>query len=52
VIAGAIYDRSQSYVATLWGLCGILLLGSVLTALLIKPWNLAHEKQTAKAGSI
>jgi MFS family permease len=31
VIAGAIYDRSQSYVVTLWGLCGILLLGCVLT---------------------
>jgi nitrate/nitrite transporter NarK len=39
VIAGAIYDRSQSYVATLWGLSGILLLGTVLTAMLIKPWQ-------------
>lgn len=39
VIAGAVYDRSQSYIATLWGLCGILLLGAALTALLIKPWN-------------
>jgi predicted MFS family arabinose efflux permease len=39
VIAGAVYDRSQSYVATLWGLCAILLLGAVLTALMIKPWD-------------
>lgn len=39
VIAGADYDRSQSYVATLWGLSGILLLGAVLTAMLIKPWQ-------------
>ncbi len=39
VVAGAIYDRSQSYVATLWGLSGILLLGAVLTAMLIKPWQ-------------
>jgi MFS family permease len=39
VIAGAAYDRDQSYVTSLWGLCGILLLGAVLTAMLIKPWN-------------
>ena len=39
VTAGAVYDRSQSYVATLWGLCAILLLGAVLTALMIKPWD-------------
>ena len=39
VIAGAVYDRSQSYVATLWGISAAMLLGAVLTALLIKPWN-------------
>jgi len=39
VIAGAVYDRSQSYVATLWGICAAMLFGAVLTALLIKPWN-------------
>jgi MFS family permease len=39
VIAGAVYDHSQSYVSTLWGLCAILLLGALLTALMIKPWN-------------
>jgi MFS family permease len=39
VIAGAAYDRSQSYVATLYGLVAILLLGAVLTALTIKPWQ-------------
>ncbi|MBM2804866.1 MAG: major facilitator superfamily 1 [Deltaproteobacteria bacterium] len=39
VIAGAVYDRSQSYVATLWGICAAMLLGAFLTALLIKPWN-------------
>jgi hypothetical protein len=36
-------DR-QSYVATVWGICGLLVLGALLTALLIKPWNAAHEK--------
>ena len=48
VIAGAVYDRSQSYVATLWGLCAMLLLGCALTALLIKPWNAAREQQAGK----
>jgi MFS family permease len=39
VMAGAVYDHSQSYIATLWGLSAILLLGAVLTALMIKPWD-------------
>jgi len=39
VIAGAVYDHSQSYVSTLWGLCVILLLGALLVALMIKPWD-------------
>ena len=39
VIAGAVYDHSQSYISTLWGLSAILLLGAVLTALMIKPWD-------------
>jgi len=39
VLAGAAYDRDQSYTASLWGLGAMLLLGSALTALLIKPWN-------------
>jgi MFS family permease len=39
VIAGALYDRSQSYVATLWGIGALLFVGALLTALLIKPWN-------------
>jgi len=34
-----VYDHSQSYVSTLWGLSAILLLGAVLTALMIKPWD-------------
>ena len=41
VVAGALYDRSQSYVATLWGICGLLIFGALLTAMLIKPWNTA-----------
>jgi MFS family permease len=45
VIAGALYDRSQSYVATLWGISGLLLLGALLTALLIKPWSRAPGRR-------
>ncbi|MBM4261677.1 MAG: MFS transporter [Deltaproteobacteria bacterium] len=39
VIAGAAYDRSQSYYETLWGLMVILALGAALTALTIGPWK-------------
>ncbi|MET0500525.1 MAG: MFS transporter [Candidatus Binatia bacterium] len=39
VIAGAVYDHSQSYMSTLWALFAILLLGAFLTALLIRPWD-------------
>ena len=48
VVAGAIYDRTESYTTTLWGICGLLLLGMILTAMLIKPWNAAHEKLLAR----
>jgi MFS family permease len=40
VIAGAAYDHSQSYTTTLWALAAGLLLGSAMTALLIKPWKI------------
>jgi sugar phosphate permease len=39
VLAGAAYDREQSYASTLWGLSASLLLGSALTWLLSKPWT-------------
>jgi MFS family permease len=51
VIAGAVYDHSQSYVATLWGLCAILLLGAVLTALMIKPWDNIRLSRFESPGS-
>ena len=38
VIAGAIYDHSQSYAAVLSGLFVLLSVATVLNALLIKPW--------------
>lgn len=47
VAAGAIYDRTESYTATLWGIAGILLIGAALTALLINPWTRARAVQSA-----
>jgi MFS family permease len=41
VIAGALYDRDQSYTSTLWGLVLIMLAGAIMTALLVQPWNSA-----------
>jgi len=38
VIAGAVYDQSQSYTAVLWGLFVVLSIATALNALLIKPW--------------
>jgi MFS family permease len=43
VLAGAAYDREQSYATSLWGLIAGLLLGSALTALLSKPWRTKME---------
>jgi sugar phosphate permease len=37
VVAGAIYDRTQSYVYLLWGLVGVLLIVGGLYALIVKP---------------
>lgn len=45
VIAGALYDREQSYFSTLWGLTVIMLLGALLTALLIQPWNSVRKSR-------
>ena len=40
VIAGYLYDQSQSYTAVLWGAAGALTLSASLTSLLIRPWRL------------
>jgi MFS family permease len=39
VIAGYLYDQTQSYTAVLWGLVVTLSLSALLTGLLIKPWS-------------
>ena len=38
VLAGAVYDRGQSYASMLWGLVALLLVATFLNALLVKPW--------------
>ena len=44
VIAGAVYDRTQSYTAVLIGMAVALLISAVLTALLIKPWAALRQR--------
>ena len=38
VMAGAVYDRTQSYAMVLFGITIALLVSTAMTALLIKPW--------------
>jgi MFS family permease len=39
VVAGAIFDRSQSYQTVMWGLLTVLVVAMLLNALLIVPWR-------------
>lgn len=39
VFAGAVYDRTQSYVFVLWVLFALLLLATLLNIFLIRPWK-------------
>jgi len=39
VIAGAVYDRTQSYDAVFRGMAVLLIIAATLTALLIRPWS-------------
>jgi MFS family permease len=39
VMAGAIYDRTQSYLAVLWILLALLLFATLLVLFLIRPWT-------------
>ena len=48
VIAGAIYDRSRELCRDPMGNLWPASTRRVLTALLIKPWNAAHEKVSAR----
>jgi len=39
VLAGATYDRDQSYEIVLWGMFAVLAIATLLNTLLIRPWN-------------
>jgi nitrate/nitrite transporter NarK len=39
VMAGAIYDRTQSYTMVLWILLVLLTIASLLVVFLIRPWT-------------
>jgi MFS family permease len=43
-IAGAVYDKTQSYSLVFTGIAISLLFSTALTALLIKPWAALHRK--------
>ena len=40
VIAGYLYDQTQSYGAILWAIVATLSVSVLLTSLLIKPWSI------------
>jgi len=44
VIAGYLYDQTQSYGAILWAIVATLSVSVLLTALLIKPWRVKVER--------
>jgi sugar phosphate permease len=44
VIAGAIYDRTQSYATVLAGMTVLLLIAAVFAATLIKPWAATQQR--------
>jgi hypothetical protein len=39
IMAGAIYDRTQSYFIVLWILLGLLVFATLLVLFLIRPWK-------------
>lgn len=39
VLAGALYDRTQTYESVLWILFGLLILATLLVLLLVRPWT-------------
>ena len=39
VLAGTIYDRTQSYATVMWGLLAVLVIATLLNGLLISPWR-------------
>jgi sugar phosphate permease len=40
IMAGAIYDRTQSYTTALWIMLGLLAFATLLTLFLVRPWRI------------
>jgi sugar phosphate permease len=51
VIAGAVYDRTQSYFAVLAGITVLLTFAAALTALLVKPWAATRQRMREVAAN-
>ena len=51
VIAGAVYDQTQSYATVFTGMAISLLIAAALTALLIKPWAKLKNEVREIAGA-
>jgi sugar phosphate permease len=49
VIAGAVYDRTQSYSHLLWGLVGVLFIVGCLYAMVVKPSKFRPQRTRATA---
>jgi len=51
IMAGAIYDRTQSYQPVLWILFGLLTLATLLVLFLIRPWKKRMTAQNPSSES-
>jgi hypothetical protein len=40
IMAGAIYDRTESYTLALWIMLGLLIFATLLVLFLIRPWRI------------
>ncbi|MGH7785142.1 MAG: hypothetical protein ACREO5_15040, partial [Candidatus Binatia bacterium] len=47
VVAGGVYDRTQSYAIVLLGMTILLVIATALTSFLIRPWSAMHKRMIA-----
>ena len=50
IMAGVIYDRTQSYVMALWIMLGLLTFAALLTVFLIRPWRIRMTAMNQNPG--
>jgi ABC-type multidrug transport system permease subunit len=51
IMAGAIYDRTQSYFIVLWVLLALLVFATLLVLFLIRPWKIRIAALAPAAGA-